>query len=160
MSAEVTPVILKAAMMFARRDVRPDCAAPWAYRFGGYNIVFATDGHTMFVARDLAGTGYTKKPVQICEHPFDKMPGWRQIVAKIPERRRATVPVSLNPKYHARIMRAASLLGVKQIEISLAGPTDELIYTLGPDAFAMVMPMRDAEKPAVPTWIRRVAGKP
>lgn len=154
----VSAPVLKTAHLFVDRIFdRPDLIAPWAFRFGRDNIVWATDGHTMFVARDPAGTGYQRKPQQLGEHPCETMPGWRHIIAKFPEKRHATTPVSINPKYHGRVIRAASILGINQIEVSMAGATNEVLYTLGPDAFAIVMPMRDAEKPHMPVWVRRLA---
>lgn len=151
--------ILKAAKLFADRPsadmCRPWLALPWAMRLGRCNVVWASDGYTMFAANDREGAGFRKKPVQIGGDADLTMPGWFSIVRKVPARCRASTPVAVNLKYHARVMRAASILDVKMVTMSVGGAGSETIYTLGPDAFAIVMPMHEAERPVVPEWLRK-----
>lgn len=157
---EVTAAILKAAMLFADRPnhdfCRPGTALPWAMRLDGKNIIWASDGHTMFVANDGEGRGYRKKPRQVGGDPFTAdMPNWFKIVRNVPTIRRAFTPVNINPRYHARVMRAASILEMPMVTMSVGGAGREIIYTIGPDAFAIVMPMYEAERPVVPEWLRK-----
>lgn len=158
---EVSHAILKAAKLFTDRPsrdmCRPHLAQPWALRLGGKNIIFASDGHTMFIAHDSEGRGYRKKPAQVGEDFDGTMPDWRPIVRKLPRTRRSLTPVAVNPKYHARVMRAARILDVDMVVLSVGGASTEVVYTIGPDAFAVVMPMHDPERPHVPTWLRKVA---
>jgi hypothetical protein len=161
-SLTVSPAVLKAAKLFICGDIRPDFARPWAFRSRRDNIVLATDGYTMFVIRDPGGVGFTSKPVQIDGDPRIAMPaGWKKIVADIPEKRRAQHSVLINPKYHARVVRAARILDVTMVAMSVSTATDgdPILYTLGPDAWACVMPMHDFERPTVPEWLRKVVAR-
>jgi hypothetical protein len=152
---DVSPEILRAAKLFASR-LHDHLSAPFAFRRRSENIVWASDGHTMFVARDPAGRGYTTKPVMLADCDAT-MPKWWPCVTPIRDKRQAVEPVSINPKYHARVMRAAVILDIKCIGISVAGPADPIAYTLGPDAWACVMPMREADRPVVPAWLRKIS---
>jgi hypothetical protein len=150
--------LLKAARLFCIKDAQPVCMAPWAFRLARQNIIFATDAVTMFIGRDPTGKNYPRKPKQIgYDDPIQTLPDWQRIVTRMPDKRRADAPVSVNPKYHARIMRAAAILGVDEIQISLGRQADELTYTIGPFAVAMVMPMRGAiNPPPLPAWVREL----
>lgn len=157
----VSTPIMKAAKLFADRPssdlCRPALALPWAMLRRGKNILAAFDGHTMFVANDAKGENYPKKPTQVGGEPCgDSMPNWMKIVRQLRQKRRAIDPVAANPKYHARVMRAASILEVDIVVMSIGRPSDELLYTLGPDAYAIVMPMRHVDKPAIPRWLTSV----
>lgn len=156
----VSHAILKAAKLFTDRPngnfCRPGLELPWALRLAGKNIIAAFDGHTMLVANDREGKGYRKKPAQVgANGASSDMPGWPDIIRKLPPTRRAFTPVAVNPQYHARVMRAARILEIDMVTMSVGGNSREIIYTIGPDAFAVVMPMRDADRPVVPEWLRK-----
>lgn len=160
MSIEISHSIRKAAELFVDRNfVRPSIAGVWCFRAARANVVWASDGHTMFAANDREGRGFGRKPVQLGSNPKDKleMPNWQKIVAAIPDRRKSLIPLPFNPKYHARVMRAARILDVTCGAMSVSAQGDPIVYTLGPDAWACVMPMREVEGPPVPAWLRRVA---
>lgn len=153
----VTPTILRAATLFCDRElVGRSLDRPWAFRDSGHNIVWASDGHTMFVARDIAGKGYRAKPVQIDGDKTATLVGWKRAIRPIPSKRRALEPVAINPKYHARVMRAARILDLKMVALSVGVVGDPITYTLGPDAWACVMPMFETERPVMPPWLRKV----
>lgn len=153
----VTPEILRAAALFCDRDLcRSALIKPWAFREAGQNIVWASDAHTMFVARDSAGRGYRAKPVQIDGGTDATIVGWKQCLKPISAKRRADQPVAINPKYHARVMRAARILDLKLTAMSVAGSMEPVTYTLGPDAWACVMPMFETERPVMPPWLRQM----
>jgi len=153
----VTPEILRAATLFCDRDFyRPSLVRPWAFREAGQNIVWASDAYTMFVARDIAGRGYRAKPVQIDGEKDATLVRWKQCLKPIRAKRRADEPVAINPKYHARVMRAARILDLKLTAMSVGAPGDVVTYTLGPDAWACVMPMHETEQPVMPHWLRKM----
>jgi hypothetical protein len=156
----VSAPVLKAANLFTERPSRDFCRSmlelPWAMRLGSCNVVWASDGHTMFVANDREGSGYRKKPAQIGGSDVKiTMPPWSKIVRGIPAKRRAFTPVAVNPRYHARVMRAAVILDKRLVTMSVGGAMREIVYSIGPDAFAIVMPMADADRPVVPEWLRK-----
>lgn len=159
----VSEPILRAAKLFTERDHgRHMCVLPWAVRAARQNIVVASDGHTLFVASDISGSGYPRRPRQVGGEPLtEQAPDWPKIIHAIPRKRRAFGPVAVNPPYHARVMRAASILDIRCVTLSLGGSTKEVIYQLGPDAFAVVMPMFDqaTERPVVPIWLEKAAGR-
>lgn len=159
MSLFVSAPILKAAKLFtdrpSRNMCRPALELPWAMRLGGNNVVWASDGHTMFIASDREGSGYRKKPVQIGGADAITMPDWFNIVRRLPRTRRAISPVAVNPRYHARAMRAAAILEIDAAVMSVGGARTEILYTLGPDAFVIVMPIHDPERPHVPDWLAK-----
>lgn len=154
----VSPAILKAAMLFvSRKETRSFLMLPWAYRRYRDNVVWASDGHTMFVARDKEGSGFGKKPVHVGGKPIAeaKMPDWRRVVDPLVPVKRTVKSVAINPKYHARVMRAASLLDVGMVMMDVGRAHDAVSYTIGHDAFAAVMPMRAGyDWPPVPKWLQ------
>lgn len=157
----VSAPILKAAKLFTVKPSSAVCRAalalPWAMRIGSANVVWASDGHTMFIAKDREGSGYRKKPAQVggVHASTITMPRWAHIVRDIPATRRAFTPVAANPRYHARAMRAAVILDLPLVTMSVGGASREIVYTIGPDAFVVVMPMRDVDRPVVPDWLRK-----
>ena len=155
-SVQITESVLKAAKLFVapRSSGRDYLCVPYAYRLRGQNIVIATDGHTLFAARDPAGNGFPKRS--------KVLPDWEKLAAgwAAPPRRRGFSPVWANPLYIQRVTRAARLLGVSSIPVTTGATSDPLLFHLGADAFAAVMPMRQNDCPPVPAWLQEAVTTP
>lgn len=156
----VSANILKAAKLFVDREFeRPWLTHPWAIRMARCNVVFASDGYTMLVANDREGSGFPRRGFQVGVDDGATMPpGWIKIVRDIGEKRAAYKPVPVNPKLHARVLRAARILDVDTITMSASShpSAGAFCYGLGPDAWACVMPKYEFDRPVVPEWLRKV----
>lgn len=165
METRISPDVLKAAKLFVAPPKwgRDHLAHPWCYRSAtGANLVWASDGHTMFVANDRSGARFPRKPTPIGKpKPGAALPKWEQIVARASGRRIAKKSVWINPKYVARVMRAAQTLKVTStVSFSLGAPHDPAMFSLGDDAFACVMPMAMGDKSDMPDWLRAMVTPP
>lgn len=157
----VSAHILKAAKLFIDREFeRPWLTHPWAIRMARRNVVFASDGYAMFVANDQQGSSFPRRGVQVgTEDGVREMPpGWAKIIRDINEKRAAYKPVPVDPKLHARVIRAARILEIDTITMSaMSHPSaGAFCYGIGPDAWACVMPKHDFDRPVVPDWLRKV----
>lgn len=156
---EVSPQALKAALLFTwkDKDARAACLFPWAQRQLGTNVLAAFDGHCMIVINDIDGRRYPRKPHQVGgPAKMPDMPDWRAVIKQLRPIRGFT-PIEVFASYHAKVLRAAKILGVDAIKITTRGLSDPITYHLGEYAFAAVMPRRQgvAASP-VPYWLERV----
>lgn len=162
---EVSPQALKAALLFTwkDKDARAACLHPWAQRQLDTNVLAAFDGHCMIVINDIDGRRYPRKPRQVGgPAKMPDMPDWRAVIKQLRPVRGFT-PIEVFAPYHAKVLRAAQILGVEAIRITTRGMSDPITYHLGDCAFAAVMPRwQGVAASPVPFWLKRVveaAGK-
>ncbi len=162
MQATVDPALLKAANLFvSKEDTRYYLCAPWVQRIKGRSIIMASDGHTMFVAEDTTGKNYPRRPVILHEKPSAFTPvNWPAVVRSCATDTKKRGTVWFNPKYIARVMKAAKILGVTSTAPSFASPLDPATFHLGENAVAIIMPMRGNDAKRMPDWLSDTVAEP